>query len=181
MQVPESGMETASPEQDPYIREQQSQMLPVTPAVSKLTIPASRPLPPVGYDETPEEADRAKTVGLTTAAESLTPVEQREHIQAVFEGEKQERVQGVAQVELERQKEQVEFIDEDSGVERRQITTREKTLKFELEKYVGFYVNLKILPFTMKEQLQCHHTSNGIKVHLTVTHEVATFYSFFTK
>ncbi|KAM7442987.1 Leucine rich repeat-containing protein 63 [Porites harrisoni] len=72
------GMETSfSPDQDfPFIQERSSTVFPVTPAASKLTIPASRfaLLPPIEPDtdedgETPHTA--IKTFGQTTAAETI--------------------------------------------------------------------------------------------------------------
>lgn len=72
------GMETSfSPDQDfPFIQERSSTVFPVTPAASKLTIPASRfaLLPPIEPDtdedgETPHTA--IKTFGQTTAADTI--------------------------------------------------------------------------------------------------------------
>ena len=72
------GMETSfSPDQDfPFIQERSSTVFPVTPAASKLTIPASRfaLLPPIEPDtdedgETPHTA--IKTFAQTTAADTI--------------------------------------------------------------------------------------------------------------
>lgn len=84
------GMETSlSPDQDfPFIQERSSTVFPVTPAASKLTIPASRfaLLPPIEPDadedgETPHTT--IKTFAQTTAAETI-PTSQEKGVERLL-------------------------------------------------------------------------------------------------
>ena len=151
MQVPAAGMESTSPE-DPYSREQQSQMLPVTPAASKLTIPASRPLPPITA-----EAHRVQTVGQFTTSESLeTPEQERQHPQACS------GVDNTVRLQAEPKHYAVKFMDWNSS-EKETTILKEKALTFELAQYVhtplllGSFLSVHLCIFRWNSQsLACY-------------------------